>query len=184
MQRRLVLDRLPNRTKGMQDTSAGRRAYTERMRGRAVAARGGGTQSAVLAREDDFVDDAEFHASSSVIGACDENSCFTFSGARPASVCGSVCKSCKTEQESQTDPVTLVSIFVPMRFWWVNQNQTFRQEVKGGYLWSPKLKADGARNPFYDSMREVSPGDIVFSFSDGPRRECMTTTQETPGSGL
>jgi putative restriction endonuclease len=37
-----------------------------------------------------------------------------------------------------------------MRYWWVNQNQTFRQEIAGGYLWSPKRKADGARNPFYD----------------------------------
>lgn len=25
-----------------------------------------------------------------------------------------------------------------MRYWRVNQNQTFRQEIEGGYLWSPK----------------------------------------------
>lgn len=53
-----------------------------------------------------------------------------------------------------------------MRYWWVNQNQTFRQEQAGGYLWSPKRNAKDAKNPFYESMREVSPGDIVFSFSD------------------
>lgn len=53
-----------------------------------------------------------------------------------------------------------------MRYWWVNQNQTFRQEVGGGYLWSPKRKANGALNPFYESMREVSPGDVIFSFVD------------------
>ena len=53
-----------------------------------------------------------------------------------------------------------------MRYWWVNQNQTYRQEIHGGYLWSPKRNANGARNPFYESMREVSPGDIVFSFVD------------------
>jgi putative restriction endonuclease len=53
-----------------------------------------------------------------------------------------------------------------MRYWWVNQNQTFRQEIAGGYLWSPKRNANGARNPFYDSMREVSPGDLIFSFVD------------------
>src|SRR5438128_12557408 len=51
-----------------------------------------------------------------------------------------------------------------MRYWWVNQNQTFRQELAGGYLWSPKRSANGARNPFYESMREVSPGDVIFSF--------------------
>src|SRR5580698_2040997 len=53
-----------------------------------------------------------------------------------------------------------------MRYWWVNQNQTFRQEIGGGYLWSPKRSANGPRNPFYESMREVSPGDLVFSFVD------------------
>jgi putative restriction endonuclease len=51
-----------------------------------------------------------------------------------------------------------------MRYWWVNQNQTYRHEVQGGYLWSPKRNANGARNPFYESMREVAPGDLIFSF--------------------
>ncbi len=53
-----------------------------------------------------------------------------------------------------------------MRYWWVNQNQTYRHEVPGGYLWSPKRKTSGDRNPFYDFMREVAPGDMVFSFAD------------------
>lgn len=53
-----------------------------------------------------------------------------------------------------------------MRYWWVNQNQTFRQEVDGGYLWSPKRSALNRFNQFYENMREVAPGDIVFSFCD------------------
>jgi hypothetical protein len=53
-----------------------------------------------------------------------------------------------------------------VRYWWVNQNQTFRQEIDGGYLWSPKRNKNGRRNPFYEFMREVAPGDIVFSFCD------------------
>jgi len=48
-----------------------------------------------------------------------------------------------------------------MRYWWVNQNQTYRHEVAGSYLWSPKRNANGARNPFYESMREVAPGDLI-----------------------
>jgi putative restriction endonuclease len=51
-----------------------------------------------------------------------------------------------------------------MRYWWVNQNQTFRQERAGGYLWSPKRNANGHRNPFYEFMREVAPGDLVLCF--------------------
>ena len=53
-----------------------------------------------------------------------------------------------------------------MRYWWVNQNQTYRQELSGGYLWSPKRNANHSRNPFYESMREIAPGDLVFSFVD------------------
>jgi HNH endonuclease len=53
-----------------------------------------------------------------------------------------------------------------MRYWWVNQNQTHRHEIGGGYLWSPKRNADNGRNPFYEFMREVSPGDLIFSFFD------------------
>lgn len=52
------------------------------------------------------------------------------------------------------------------RYWWVNQNQTYRHEIRGGYLWSPKKKTNGHRNPYYDFMREVAPGDVVFSFAD------------------
>jgi len=53
-----------------------------------------------------------------------------------------------------------------MRYWWVNQNQTYREETRGRFMWSPKRNKNGARNPFYDTMREVSPGDVVFSFCD------------------
>lgn len=53
-----------------------------------------------------------------------------------------------------------------MNFWWVNQNQTYKYEVSGGYLWSPKKNKNGAKNPFYDFMTKVAPGDIVFSFCD------------------
>lgn len=60
-------------------------------------------------------------------------------------------------------------IQMPVRlpvFWWVNQNQTARQEVGGGYMWSPKRNKNGARNAFYENMRECAPGDVVFSFVD------------------
>lgn len=50
--------------------------------------------------------------------------------------------------------------------WWVNQNQTYSEEISGGFLWSPKTKSNGHRNQFYDFMTEVRAGDIVFSFCD------------------
>jgi hypothetical protein len=53
-----------------------------------------------------------------------------------------------------------------LRYWWVNQNQTYRHEIGGGYLWSPKRNTKNRRNPFYETMREIAPGDLVFSFFD------------------
>ncbi len=53
-----------------------------------------------------------------------------------------------------------------MRYWWVNQNQTYKFEVPGGFLWSPKTRADGGKNHFYNTMEEVRPGDLVFSFCE------------------
>lgn len=54
-----------------------------------------------------------------------------------------------------------------MKYWWVNQKQTFRQEIAGGYMWSPKSNSNGAKNPYYDFMTEVNPGDVVFSYANG-----------------
>lgn len=53
-----------------------------------------------------------------------------------------------------------------MNNWWVNQNQTYQAEVQGGFLWSPKTNRDGRRNQFYENMRLVTRGDLVFSFCD------------------
>ena len=54
-----------------------------------------------------------------------------------------------------------------MNYWWVNQKQTYRQELAGGFMWSPKRNANGGKNPYYDFMTQVSPGDLVFSYANG-----------------
>lgn len=51
-------------------------------------------------------------------------------------------------------------------FWWVNHKKTFKQETSGGYIWSPKVKKNGARNESYENMKRVQPGDLVFSYAD------------------
>lgn len=50
-------------------------------------------------------------------------------------------------------------------YWWVNNKQTNRQEIGGGYLWSPKTNANGARNETYDNMGRVRAGDLVFAYA-------------------
>lgn len=67
------------------------------------------------------------------------------------------------------------------KYWWVNQNQTFSEEVGGGFMWSPKANANGARNQYYENMRVVQPGDVVFSFCDARIKAIgrVTSTAQT-----
>lgn len=55
-------------------------------------------------------------------------------------------------------------------YWWVNHKQTYTQEVDGGYLWSPITRKGGGRNEFYENMKRVQPGDLVFSFANAQIR--------------
>lgn len=54
-----------------------------------------------------------------------------------------------------------------MAYWWVNHKQTYRQETDGGYIWSPKANANGARNVSYDNLSRCQRGDGVFSYANG-----------------
>jgi len=57
-----------------------------------------------------------------------------------------------------------------MNFWWVNREQTFRQGFFGGYIRPPNRKRKGQVNPFCGTVREVAPGDALFSSADGAIR--------------
>jgi len=46
-----------------------------------------------------------------------------------------------------------------MRYWWVNQNKTYRHEIDGGYLWAPQ---SGVWH--HEILTQLRPGDLVFSF--------------------
>jgi hypothetical protein len=47
-----------------------------------------------------------------------------------------------------------------MAYWWGNHKQTYRQEVDGQYIWSPKTKSNVSCNQSYDNLRLVVPGDF------------------------
>jgi hypothetical protein len=57
-----------------------------------------------------------------------------------------------------------------MRYWWTNQKQTYEAEMAGGYLWSPRHRSDGSRNPFYENLRLARTGDMVFAYHDSAIR--------------
>ncbi|PST98684.1 HNH endonuclease [Photobacterium gaetbulicola] len=50
-------------------------------------------------------------------------------------------------------------------YWWVNHKQTHAEEIRGGYIWSPKKNTNGAKNHSYDNMPRTAVGDTVFSFA-------------------
>jgi putative restriction endonuclease len=52
-----------------------------------------------------------------------------------------------------------------VRYWWVNHKRTHRQELEGGFLWSPKRKQSSADSESSNNMTRVMPGDVVFAFS-------------------
>jgi putative restriction endonuclease len=51
-------------------------------------------------------------------------------------------------------------------YWWVNHKQTYRSEVEGGYIWSPKENRNGGKNQTYLNLKEVAPSDVVISYAD------------------
>jgi hypothetical protein len=52
------------------------------------------------------------------------------------------------------------------KYWWVNHKQTFNHEIKGNYVWAPKVKRDGKSSHFYDNLRRAAPGDVIISFAN------------------
>ena len=51
-----------------------------------------------------------------------------------------------------------------MAYWWVSQNRTFQQERAGGYIWAPKQDRGGNTPHHWQTMTEVAPGDVIFSY--------------------
>ncbi|MDT3275900.1 HNH endonuclease [Shewanella sp. SP2S2-4] len=64
-----------------------------------------------------------------------------------------------------------------MKFWWVNHKQTYKQEVEGGYIWSPKTNSNGAKNQTYINLKLIKPGDIVFSYASTLIKAIGTVTE-------
>ncbi|MBX9767604.1 MAG: HNH endonuclease, partial [Bdellovibrionales bacterium] len=50
---------------------------------------------------------------------------------------------------------------------WVNQGGTYKVEHAGSYMWSPLREKDGTRSQAYENMKEVCPGDFIFSHFEG-----------------
>src|SRR6266850_2464624 len=53
-----------------------------------------------------------------------------------------------------------------VRHWWVSHRHAPRQEIEGGYLWSPDRNKSEVNNESYRNLHLAQAGDIVFSFAE------------------
>jgi hypothetical protein len=51
-----------------------------------------------------------------------------------------------------------------MSFWWVTQNKSSEEELRGGYMWAPKLQRNGWSLSAYTNVSLVKTNDIIFSY--------------------
>ncbi|WP_210366656.1 hypothetical protein [Bacillus sp. REN3] len=52
-----------------------------------------------------------------------------------------------------------------IKYWWVNQGQTYKQEKEGSFLWAPQKSKQGRPLPHHVNLVNPRPGDIVFCYS-------------------
>jgi putative restriction endonuclease len=51
-----------------------------------------------------------------------------------------------------------------MAAFWVTQNKTFEQELRGGYLWAPLRYRGGNQRRHHTILGDMSPGDLILSY--------------------
>lgn len=51
-----------------------------------------------------------------------------------------------------------------MNYWWVSQNQTYKDEREGNYLWAPKQNEKGQSFFHWKNVGLVERGDFIFSY--------------------
>jgi putative restriction endonuclease len=65
-----------------------------------------------------------------------------------------------------------------MNYWWVNHKQTHKQEIQGGYIWSPKTSKGGIRNQTYLNLTQAQVNDIIFSYAYGQIKAIGVVTHQ------
>ncbi|REJ07737.1 McrB family protein [Halobacillus trueperi] len=62
-------------------------------------------------------------------------------------------------------------------YWWVNQGQTAKDEVEGGFLWAPKRNKQGTPLTHHTDLLKANPGDVVFAYSQGAIHSICEVTE-------
>ena len=56
---------------------------------------------------------------------------------------------------------------IRINYFYVYQNKTYHEERAGGFLWSPKYASGNRKNAGYETMKDVSSGDVIFHSYQG-----------------
>lgn len=63
-----------------------------------------------------------------------------------------------------------------MVYWWVNQGDSFEEARKLGALWAPLEDKAGHKQPSWETLDSVKPGDVVIHFAKKKIRGISTVT--------
>jgi hypothetical protein len=63
-----------------------------------------------------------------------------------------------------------INLNLKPKAWWVNQGRTYKQQRDGGYLWAPKLSADGKALEHWTNLTRLELEDVVLHYLKGSVR--------------
>lgn len=66
-----------------------------------------------------------------------------------------------------------------VRFWWVNQGQSYKWESALGIMWAPYVNEDGKTQHHWERMDGVLPGDVIVNYADMQIRAISTALTGT-----
>lgn len=76
-----------------------------------------------------------------------------------------IAKSKPVVEKSVTN--NIVNKPIRRNYFYVYQNKTYHEERSCGFLWSPKYASGNRKNAGYETMKDVSSGDVIFHSFQG-----------------
>lgn len=65
-----------------------------------------------------------------------------------------------------------------IKYWWVNQGDSYEQARKLGAIWAPLQDKGGSKQPSWESLELVKAGDLIFHFAKKKLRGISTALTE------
>lgn len=83
-------------------------------------------------------------------------------------------------EPTQNNMQPFVSVKLERKVWWVCQGDTYTEKQGMQYLWAPLKDKRGVGKEYWDNMRKVVKGDIIFNYSEGLRGVSIAASDGYP----